>query len=96
MSFSHCNSQCYTLVPFVLEEFRFKKCVIGPFSAQRIVIVQLLLYARFFGAFIFPFICALCFGALLDGEKIYTVHFVCFVLVKAILSHRDTEILNLA
>lgn len=35
-------------------------------------------------------------SALVDGEKIYTVHFVCFVLVKAVLSHRDTEILNLA
>lgn len=95
VSFSHCNSQCYTFVPFVLEEFRFKKCVIGPFSAQRIVIVQLLLHAWFFGTFIFPFICALCFGGW--GKDIqYTVHFVCFVLVKAILSHRDTEILNLA
>lgn len=69
VSFSHCNSQCYTFVPFVLEEFRFKKCVIGPFSAQRIVIVQLLLHAWFFGTFIFPFICALCFGGW--GKDIY-------------------------
>lgn len=69
VSFLHCNSKCYTLVPFVLEDFRFKKCVTGQFSAQRVVIVQLLLSAWFFGISIFPFIWARCIAGW--GKDIY-------------------------